>query len=143
MGVLKAVLDTNVLISAFIGKGLSKDIVRAAVRKEFVGVSCNFILNEFKEKMESKFPSQDTRSAFNIITKKFYIVSDEDFTKHKVAGVVRDDPDDDNIITCAIASKSKYVVTYDTAIIDLQHYGHGKQKIAIFTPKEFAITLGL
>ena len=46
--------------------------------------------------------------------------------------VVKEDPDDDIIIECALESNSKYVITYDTHLLNLKEY----QGIRIIKPEE-------
>lgn len=47
--------------------------------------------------------------------------------------VVEDDPDDDVIVACAVASEADYIVSYDPHLTNLKVY-HG---VRILYPKEF------
>jgi len=46
--------------------------------------------------------------------------------------IVKDDPDDDKIIECAIASNSEYIITYDQHLLKIKEY----RSIKIVTPEE-------
>ena len=46
--------------------------------------------------------------------------------------VVKDDPDDNKIIDCALASSSDCIITYDKHLLNLKSF----EKIKIITPEE-------
>jgi len=45
---------------------------------------------------------------------------------------VKDDPDDDIIIECALESKSKYLITYDKHLLNLKEF----RGIRVIKPEE-------
>ena len=51
---MKIALDTNVLIAAFIARGVCNDLLEHCVRRHEL-VTSEFILNEFREKLTGKF----------------------------------------------------------------------------------------
>ena len=51
--------------------------------------------------------------------------------KQKVE-IVKDDPDDNKVIECAIESSSDYIVTYDKHLLKLKKY----EEIKIMKPEE-------
>ncbi|MBI5389261.1 hypothetical protein HZB01_02675 [Candidatus Woesearchaeota archaeon] len=46
--------------------------------------------------------------------------------------VVKEDPDDDMIIACAVASKSQFIITYDKHLLKLKEH----KGIKIIKPEE-------
>src|SRR3989344_1653972 len=52
--------------------------------------------------------------------------------KQKI-NVVKDDPDDNKVIECAIESSSDYIITYDKHLLRIKEY----KGIKIITPEEF------
>ena|SRR3989344_3027853 len=46
--------------------------------------------------------------------------------------VIKDDPDDNKIIECALESKAKYIITYDKHLLNLKEY----EGIHIIRPEE-------
>ena len=46
--------------------------------------------------------------------------------------IIKDDPDDNKVIECAIESSSDYIVTYDKHLIKLKEY----KRIKIIKPEE-------
>jgi len=46
--------------------------------------------------------------------------------------IVKSDPDDNKIIECAMASSSKYIVTYDRHLLNIKEH----EEIKILTPEE-------
>jgi putative PIN family toxin of toxin-antitoxin system len=51
---MRVVIDTNVLISSFIGRGSSHKVLEHCVRNHHVVIS-QFILDELREKLTGKF----------------------------------------------------------------------------------------
>ena len=49
--------------------------------------------------------------------------------------IVKDDPDDNEFIECAVALKAKFVISGDKALTSIQEY----MGIKIVNPKEFLI----
>ena len=50
-----------------------------------------------------------------------------------ISGVVKDDPDDDQIIATALGAKADYIITQDQHLLRLQKY----ENIQMITPNEF------
>jgi len=126
---IRAVLDTNVLISALFWKGNPEKIVRKCLEKEIIGVTSPAILRELEKKLLSKFkyPSEETRKYIELLIKEFEVVS----PRRKVK-VVKD-ADDNKIIEAAIEAKAKYVVSGDSHLLDLKEY----EGIQMVGPREF------
>jgi len=51
----------------------------------------------------------------------------------RVEPVIPQDPDDDNILACAVASRTRWIISGDTHLLTIKRYGN----IRIVTPKEF------
>ena len=51
--------------------------------------------------------------------------------KQKV-DVIKDDPDDNKVLECAVESSSEYIITYDTHLLKLEGY----KGIKIVKPEE-------
>lgn len=127
---IKAVLDTNVFISALFWKGSPYQVLKNGIEGEFVIVSSSEILAEVRERLLNKFefPPEDTFSFIEIITVNSFIVD-----PLLNLNIVKVDPKDNKIIECAVAGKADYIVSGDKHLLDIKEY----DKIKIISPKEF------
>lgn len=138
---LKAVLDTTVLISAFLKPGgLSDEIINFAELELFEFISSDEILEEARFSLLEK----------NHIRQR-YIYTDERVLEFMATlegictkvinpppiSVIQRDPKDDKILACAIASEADYIVSRDNHLLDLKEYWLREKAIKILTPEEF------
>lgn len=115
---LRAVLDTNVLLSALIGTGKPRELWRAAVERKFVVIISKELFAEFlsvveREKFRTvrkgtvgRFVSQLIRISTMAVIKSSY-------------KVVLEDPDDDMVINTAYSGKADYIVTGDSHLLEM------------------------
>lgn len=136
----KAVLDTTVLVSAFlkpIQGGVSFELLLFAKERRFELYISNDILEEVVgalrryERMKRRYQYSDSsiveyRENLEKLAKLVREVSE-------VRGVVVRDPDDDMIVACALAAGADYLVTRDKDLLALGRYRH----VAMITPEAF------
>ena len=130
---MKAVLDTNVLLSAFLTNGMCARILRRARQKGFSFILCEPVLMETKRLLKNKFSL--TAAEINLFVSILTESSDE--TYHpvgKLAGICRD-PDDDVFLVCVGETKSDFLVTGDKDLLVLQDY----QGTRIISPRDFEL----
>lgn len=127
---MRVVLDTNVLISAFITRGVCSDLLERCATQHTL-VTSPFILDEFHDKITSKFKysEEDATRAIQLLRSRMEIAIPEDFPLN-----VCRDPDDDMILATAIAGNASCIVTGDPDLTDLRYF----LNIAILKPAEFA-----
>ena len=87
------------------------------------------ILDEFSEVLQRDF-EYDEEETNKIIEKVMAFVTL--VGKKEKLNVVKEDPEDDRILECAIASKSEYIVTYDKHLLNLKEF----RGIMIVKPEE-------
>ena len=129
------VLDTNVLISATFWNGDSNRILEKIEQKEVTLIISREILEElicvlnYKEIQEKvKNKNLEMKRAVEKIASLATIVEpSQKFT------VIKDDPDDNKFLDCAIAGKADYIISQDKHILKLNEF----QGINIVTPSEF------
>ena len=131
---MKAVLDTNVLISAVISTGTPHDIVVAGYTNEYQIVASVPTLVEFRKtvhKYPERFGLDDEEIQTEVETLRYFaefVVPDEEIT------AVEADPDDDKFLEAAVAGNTDYVVSGDQHLLDLESF----RGIDIVTPSEFS-----
>lgn len=120
---IKAVLDTNIIISALFWKGLPCEIVKSGIGGEFQMITSEEILMEIKGKLESKFnaPQDKINELIKIILVNSFVVIPTCEIK-----AVKIDPNDDKIIECAIAGEAHFIVSGDKHLLDLKQYKYIK-----------------
>jgi putative PIN family toxin of toxin-antitoxin system len=127
---VRAVLDTNVFVSALFWKDAPYRILRKGFRGTFLILISPDILEEISRVLRRRFefPSEDTNAFLEIIAVNAHIV----IPTMKLR-IVKKDPSDDKIIECAVVGGGQYIVTGDRHLLDLKKY----QKVEIVTPQEF------
>jgi putative PIN family toxin of toxin-antitoxin system len=132
---VKVVLDTNVLISAIMFGGKSREILEMGISgkikislsqdilKELAG-----ILVDRKFRAPIAFVQQTIHELFEI--------SELVIVREKI-NAVKNDPDDNRILECAVSAKADYIVSGDNDLLSLGHF----RKIKILSPSDFLLTI--
>ncbi len=121
---MKVVLDTNVLLSAFLTDGICARILRRARNKEFTFIFCASVLKETQRLLKDKFRYAGREIAF-FISILSEAADDVYQTQGSLSGICRD-PDDDSLLLCAIETKAAYLVTGDKDLLVLKKYKNTK-----------------
>jgi len=116
---IKAVIDTNVFLSAIFWEGTPKQVIELALSKKIIGVTSKQILEELEEKLLKKFgfPEDQTGAYLTLLVENFSVVE----PARKVS-IVREDPDDNKIIEAAIEAKADCIVTGDKHLLKIGAY---------------------
>ncbi len=127
---MNLVLDTNVLIAAFIAKGLCHTLVEHCLRTHTVIVS-EFILQKLQEKLTQKFKyfAEDAQAAGDLLRSRMRVVKPAELA----VGVCRD-PDDDQVLGTVIAGNAACIITGDKALLTLEKL----TTVDILPSKDFA-----
>lgn len=131
---MNIVLDTNVFISGIFFSGPPKKILQAWQDGAFQIVITKKIPAEYRrvgEILSLQFPAIQLQPLFDFITIHTEVVPDQD-----LPGPVCDDPDDDKFIACALAGRSKIIVSGDKHLLKVT----GFRRIEIVTPRNFTDT---
>jgi putative PIN family toxin of toxin-antitoxin system len=133
---LRAVLDTNVYISAAISPhGTAGKIVAKARAGEFVAIISPAIVNEAGDVLRRKgLLAHDKVTPFLKTICRFAEIVKPSITLN----VVPDDPDDNRIIECAVEGKADLIVSRDNDLLTMKDYNN----IPILHPADFLHTLG-
>ena len=128
---MKAVLDTNVLIAAFLTEGLCSGLMIRARKQVFSLVLCDDIINEFQSILRKKFkitPADVSEISAIVSEAASEIIHD----LSPVPNICRD-PNDNMIIACAVDAQADYIVTGDEDLLILKKY----KGIIILNPRNF------
>jgi len=126
---LRVVLDTNVLLAAFISRGLCHDLLEHCVREHEVVLS-EFLLEEFTRNLMGKFRVPDARMgrAETLLCNETEIVEPAPLP----VPVCRD-PDDDWVLATAITGACRCIVTGDKDFLTIGGY----DGVQILGPRAF------
>jgi len=126
---MKVVLDANILISALIKHGKSRDLLLKIVEKNIKLVLSRGILEEFLEVAENskikKYVNEDEVIAFLRVLGTIATT----IKVRSVFKVVKEDPDDDIVLRTAYDGKAEYIVSGDKHLLSLEEF----RKIKIVT----------
>ena len=134
---MRAVLDTNVVMSAIFFGGVPLKIVRAAFAKKIELVATKSVLSEYREvaeRLHEQFPTVNYRRPLAILESKLTMVR---------PAVLGDsacrDPDDDEILACALGGAAKVICSGDGDLLSL----NGFRGLEIMQPSDFCHRLTL
>lgn len=132
---MRITTDTNVLLSSSFWKGASFTILERVEQKEIELILSEEIIEEFTrilqyEEVQKKIKDKnlEMRRSVEEIISIATIVEPKEKLK-----VVKDDPDDNKILECALEGNVDYIITKDNHLLKLKEF----RRIKIITPEEF------
>ena len=131
---MNVVLDTNVLISATIfDDSEAQKLLFKLIRDGSKIFISHDILNEYKKvlKRDFEYNENDIDKILETILLAVNLIE----TNNKIE-IIKEDPDDNMIIECAVSSNSDYIITYDQHLLNLKSF----EKIKIVKPEEINLS---
>lgn len=129
---MRIILDTNVLVSGLFFPGIPLKILKSIKQGKYRIIVSQEIVDEYKrtiDKLAARFANViDANAQLELI-----ILSSDICQPQKLIEPVCADPDDDKFIACAIASKTKIVVSGDKELLNVSGY----KGIEVLTPRQF------
>jgi putative PIN family toxin of toxin-antitoxin system len=128
---MKVVIDTNIFVSSFFG-GNPLRIIDLWKKGEITLCLSKDILDEYIRVLQriGLKDENELEELLSLFSKGFNVLFT---TKTPKIRVVKDDPDDDKFIECAVALKADVIITGDRAIRAMGEY----MGIKILTPQQF------
>ena len=122
-------LDTNVLIAAFVARGFCHELLEHCVRQHSL-VTSDFIIDEFRDKLSHKlkFKPDSINQAVELLLTRMQVVESTSLSQR-----VCRDPDDDSVLAAAIAGNCDCIITGDKDLLVLKEY----DGIEILSPGDF------
>jgi putative PIN family toxin of toxin-antitoxin system len=133
---IRAVLDTNVLVSAFHKPdGTLGPVWRLARERKYVLLLSPAIVTETARILRNRFqwPERLLQDRIRVLVAVAELVSPRD-----LPDAVPDDPDDNHIVACAIEGRADLIVSGDRHLLALGEYAG----IPIVRPADFLRTVG-
>ena len=126
---MRVLLDTNVLISGILFRGLPRSLLERAIRGELDLVTSPSLLDELERILtdEFRFPPEVARMVRGELATLAEMVVPEEVP------TVSRDPDDDQVLAAVVAGGARAIVTGDRDLLALETY----RGITILSPAEF------
>jgi len=131
---LRVVLDTNVYISAAILGRVCEEIIQTCRFSDLEVFISKDIINEIKNKLSHKFLWQDDQ--INVFLESIMEFCEIVQVDEKISHI-KDDPDDDKILECAVSADCDYIISGDKHLLKLRSY----KTIRILNPADFLLML--
>ena len=117
---LRVVLDTNVLVSAVISNGKSRELLRKGIEQEFSLLTSDFILKELVTVLRRpKFKTNEDEIDRIILT---LILSSEVISVRSKFQAIEEDKKDDMIVNTAYDGQADIIVTGDSHLLELESF---------------------
>ena len=127
----RIVLDSNILISAYVFGGKPEAVLSLIISEKVQGITTWVLISEFLDILRKKFNvshaeileiEEEIKGTFEIVfpSKTIQIVRDED---------------DNRVLEAAVEGECQYIITGDKDLLDLGKY----KKIKILTAEQFLL----
>ncbi|MGB4221259.1 MAG: putative toxin-antitoxin system toxin component, PIN family [Smithellaceae bacterium] len=130
--VIRAVLDTNVLVSALLFSGEIGNVVSSWKARKFVPVFSQDTFNEFRRVLFYPKFSLTPREIDALLQDEVVPFCEVVDIEDEIIGVCRDRADD-KFLSCAVAAKADYIISGDKDLLVLGNF----RNIPIITAAEF------
>jgi putative PIN family toxin of toxin-antitoxin system len=143
---MRAVIDTNVLISALFWGGRPREVIDLAVSGRFQAITSAELLLELEDVLTGAFDLPQDRAGLilrDVLSYAEVVTPVDDsqqvFRKLPPEAAALRDPDDLKVIATALAARADHIVTGDADLLSLSPI----QDIRILTPAQFLEAFGL
>ena len=118
---LRAVLDTNVIVSALILRGSTTRLADLWQEKKFLPLVSKEILEEYFRVLAYPKFRLLTEEIKELVERQF-IAFAEPVEVKEVQKVISEDPSDDIFLACAVSGKAQYLVSGDQHLLTHKSY---------------------
>ncbi len=131
---MRVVIDTNIMVSAYLGDAL-KTLIVAWKSGKYTLIISDAIADEYREVLKRpkfKIESSELDDFFALLLDRAEFV-----IPAETINVIVDDPSDNKFIEAAIAGEAKLIVSGDSHLLELKSF----RDISIITGREFIARL--
>lgn len=127
----KVVIDTNVLISAFMFSGMPNQVLQEVIKEKCDLYLSHEILNEFLHVL-SRPKFQLTEPQVKLFYEELIHITNIVYPQKKLK-IVKVDPSDDILFECALEAGSGFLISGNRHVLNIGHYRTTK----VITPREY------
>ena len=129
---MKVVIDTNILISAFLFQGIPRRVLQACIDHHHVLCFSDLLMDEFVAVVNR--PEFVSHLGYGEAVRMFQLIREKSVIAHEIPKIsVCRDPKDDMVIATALATHARFVITGDKDLTSLKKY----KDVRFLTPREF------
>jgi len=128
---LKVVLDTNILVSAWLWEGNESKIVELVENGLIIGYTSPLLIREFERVMN--YPKFRLSKEEIVGAIGYYQIILRTIEPKTMVNIIRDDPADNRALDCALSAKANAIVTGDKHLLALGRFKNTR----ILTSAEF------
>ncbi len=133
---MRVVIDTNTVISGFLWGSYPRQIIDLVRTQEITVYTSSFLLQELSEvlsrpKFYQRIQTVIEETPESLVNNYRNLVKIVEI--YQVEKFVINDPDDDQVLACAISANANYIISGDQDLLTLKIY----QNIPIVTAREF------
>lgn len=129
---MRAVLDTNTVVSAFLWGGPPARLLAAAREQRLELATSAALLDELLDVLpRRKFARKLEAAGLSVaqLVHRYGLLAQQVIPAHITARIAAD-PDDDAVLACALAAEATLIVSGDRHLLDLKHY-HSIQILSV------------
>lgn len=123
---MRAVADTNTVVSGLLWHGSSRSLLEAARAGAISLYTSDVLLAELVDVLpRAKFAKKVATSGLSIeeLTRRYPLLAPR-ITPAEIGKVILEDPDDDALLACALAARADFIISGDKRVRNLKHYRH-------------------
>ena len=132
---MRVVADTNVLVSAFLWTGPPHRLLTAAERGRLTLYTSPVLIEELADVLARRKFAPRLR-ALEVTVEELvvgYLKLARLLVPQPIPPVIKEDPEDDHVLACALAAQASYLVTGDPHLLHLTSY----RTVPIVSPRTF------
>ena len=121
---MRAVLDTNVVTSGFLWGGVPRQLLQVAREKQLRLFTSTTLLLELSDILaRAKFARKLTDAQLSIdqLVERYALLATVVHPSH-ITPTILEDPDDDHVLACALATQVDLIVSGDRHLLDLKEF---------------------
>lgn len=121
---MRAVLDTNVVASGLLWGGAPRQLLQAAREKKLQLYTSTVLLLELTDILgRAKFARKVAAAQLSVdqLVERYALLTTV-VHPATITPTILDDPDDDQVLACALAARAEIIVSGDRHLLDLKEY---------------------
>lgn len=121
---MRAVLDTNIVVSGLLWKASPRQVLDAARDQRLTLYTSSALLDELAEVLARAHLAPvitANRSSPELLMRQYAMLA-QVVIPAQINRVVEKDVDDDAVIACALAAQADWIVSGDAHLLNLKHY---------------------
>lgn len=121
---MRAVLDTNVVVSGLLWRAAPRHVLDAAREHRLMLYTSSVLLDELAEVLSRAHLASviaANRSSPELLMRQYAMLA-QVVTPAQISRVVAKDIDDDAVLACALAAQADWIVSGDAHLLNLKHY---------------------